>query len=376
MDHCPVRVGGQAIGLLQVLSRDPNAFDQRRLELWDEVAQQVALVTSNLQVSFDNRRLSHQQRLVSLVSQAAVTAGSRDEAYRRLAEIGLGLSGVESSTVFLWHEDDGLLEVAHEAVTNGFTPHYRSGERIVPPGSPEQDGVFRVERTGHYCLEDETLPAPERAMLERLRVGRTAIYPLRDESHVYGVLSLKARDTSPFPAETVRLAETIALTATAVVRNIRSREEERRTEREQHALLRLSRVATSYESVEERMGRLEGVDERVLGRRRPVDQVQVQTVDAEAFEAGVECGQCALVSLVGIPQLVVMKTSSRALRTRRPLGRPRLRCRRWRRCRHGGIRLPTRSPRLVPSHPVGSGKRRVRPRGSRYRRSALSREKP
>ena len=249
----PLRVGGQAIGLLQVLARDPNAFDNRRLQLWDEVAQQVALVTSNLQVSFDNRRLSHEQHLVSLVSQAAVTADSRDDAYRRLAEIGLGLSGVESSTVFLWHEEDGLLEVAHEAVTNGFTPHYQPGERIFPPRLPEQGGAFRIERTGHYYLGDESLPEPERAMIEKLRVGRTAIYPLRDESRVYGVLSLKARDTGPFPQETVRLAEMIALTATAVVRNIRSREEERRTEREQHALLRLSRAATNCASVDELM---------------------------------------------------------------------------------------------------------------------------
>jgi diguanylate cyclase (GGDEF)-like protein len=250
----PLRVGGQAIGLLQVLSRDPNAFDQRRLRLWDEIAQQVSLVTSNLQVSFDNRRLSHQQQLVSLVSQAGVTADSRDDAYRRLAEIGLGLAGVESSTIFLWHEDDGLLEIAHEAVTNGFTPHYRSGERIIPPGYPQHDGTFRIERTGHYYLDDESLPVLERAMLDKLRVGRTAIYPLRDESRVYGVLSLKARDSGPFPTETVRLAEMIALTATAVVRNIRSREEEQRTELEQHALLRLSRAATSCASVEELMG--------------------------------------------------------------------------------------------------------------------------
>ena len=145
----PLRVGGQAIGYSRS-SRGSERVDNRRLQLWDEVAQQVALVTSNLQVSFDNRRLSHQQHLVSLVSQAAVTAESRDDAYRRLAEIGLELSGVESSTVFLWHEEDGLLEVAHEAVTNGFTPHYQPGKRIFPPGSPTGWRI-RIERTGHCC---------------------------------------------------------------------------------------------------------------------------------------------------------------------------------------------------------------------------------
>ena len=38
-------------------------------------------------------------------------------------------------------------------------------------------------------------------MLGRLRVGPYAIFLLADEGRVYGVLSLKARDTSPFPAE-------------------------------------------------------------------------------------------------------------------------------------------------------------------------------
>ena len=48
--------------------------------------------------------------------------------------------------------------------------------------------------------------------------------------------------------------------------------------------------------------RLEGFDERVVGGRRPVDQVQVEAIDAEPIETGVKRGQCVVVSLVGIPQ--------------------------------------------------------------------------
>src|ERR1700727_1516700 len=49
--------------------------------------------------------------------------------------------------------------------------------------------------------------------------------------------------------------------------------------------------------------RLEGVDELVQLRHRPVHQVQVEVVDPQPIHAGVECGQRAFVTLVRVPQL-------------------------------------------------------------------------
>jgi diguanylate cyclase (GGDEF)-like protein len=249
----PLRVGGQGVGLLQVLARDPNAFDYRRVQLWDEVAQQVSLLISSLQISFDNRRLLRQHQLVSQVSQAGAMSATRHDAFQRLAEIGLGLPGVESSTIYLWHDEDGLLEVAHEAVGIDLEARYRPGMRIQPPGLSGPGAPLRITDSSHLYRDKEDLTEAERALLEQIGVGRAAIFLLRDERHVHGVLSLKARETGPFPAETMRLAEAITPAVAAVVRNVRSRDEERRTEREQVALLRLSRAATRCESVDDLM---------------------------------------------------------------------------------------------------------------------------
>jgi diguanylate cyclase (GGDEF)-like protein len=249
----PLRVGGQGVGLLQVLARDPNAFDSRRVQLWDEVAQQVSLLISSLQISFDNRRLLRQHQLVSRVSQAGAMASTREDAFRQLAEIGLGLPGVGSSSIFLWHEDDELLEVAHEALGAEMVSRYRPGMRFQPPGLSGPGAPIRIDGFSHLYVDKEDLTETERAMLAQLGVGRVAIFLLRDERQVHGVLSLKARETGPFPAETIRLAEAITPTVAAVVRNVRSRDEERRAEREHVALLRLSRAATRSQSVDELM---------------------------------------------------------------------------------------------------------------------------
>jgi hypothetical protein len=48
--------------------------------------------------------------------------------------------------------------------------------------------------------------------------------------------------------------------------------------------------------------RLEGVDEFMQFRHRPVHQVEVKIIDPQVLHADVECRQGALVTLLGIPQ--------------------------------------------------------------------------
>ncbi len=46
-----------------------------------------------------------------------------------------------------------------------------------------------------------------------------------------------------------------------------------------------------------------GVDEAVFARHRPVDQVEVDVVEAEAAETGLEGRQSRVVTLLGVPEL-------------------------------------------------------------------------
>ncbi|MDQ2683776.1 MAG: GAF domain-containing protein, partial [Chloroflexota bacterium] len=247
----PLRVGGRAIGLLQVLARQPDAFDQRRIRLWDEVAQQVSLVISTLQVSFDNQRLSRHQELLTRINAASGSSSSAAEVYRTIAETGLSLPGVESSALFLWYEEDNLLEAAHHAVSGDWFTPYEPGTRMTPAAWLVGDAPIRRWETTHIWLRDETLPDSSRTYLETIRCGRAALFMLIEEGNVLGVLSLKARDDGPFPEETINLAESIATASAAIVRNVRARTADRQAEREQTALLTLSRAATASASEEE-----------------------------------------------------------------------------------------------------------------------------
>src|SRR5260221_10574032 len=46
-----------------------------------------------------------------------------------------------------------------------------------------------------------------------------------------------------------------------------------------------------------------GIEEAILGRDRPVDQVEVEAIQPEAVEALLESSQGRLVALLGVPQL-------------------------------------------------------------------------
>ncbi len=241
----PMRMGGRAVGLLQVLSQLPDAFDARRIRMWDEVAQQVALVISTLQVSFDNQRLSHQQLVLSRIHQASSSSSSVLETYRTIAEAGLSLAGVDSSAVFIWHEEDNVLEVACHLVSDPSFASYPPGWRDRPLAWIEEDQPIRPRETTHLWLEDPTLTPQQRTFLAESRMGRAALFMLIEDGQVHGVLSLKSREPVAFDSDVIRLGESIATSSAAIVRNLRARSAERRIEQEQRALLELSRAATT-----------------------------------------------------------------------------------------------------------------------------------
>jgi diguanylate cyclase (GGDEF)-like protein len=247
----PLRVGGKVVGLLQVLSRDPEAFDDSRLRFWDEIAQQIAPVITTLQVSFDNLRLSRQQRLIALINQAGATATSAEEAYERLASVGLELPEVESSLLLLWHEDDGLLEVAHEAVTDESLRRYRPRQRIRPSNWDDNGPPIRPRPPVHLYAAKPELSATEQEFLKRIGRGRTAVFMMLEEGQVHGVMALESRSGEPFPADIIEIGEVVASTAAAVLRNLRSRDLDRRKEREQDVLVRITQAATTSASVDD-----------------------------------------------------------------------------------------------------------------------------
>ena len=95
--------------------------------------------------------------------------------------------------------------------------------------------------------------------------------------------------------------------------------------------------------------RLPGVDVELAGRRRPVDQVQVERVELELVQRLVERTQGRVVALVGVPQLGRdEQLFAGDAGQRRPLHRCLPRCRRSRRCRCCG------SPTLIASVTAGT----------------------
>ena len=117
-----------------------------------------------------------------------------------------------------------------------------------------------------------------------------------------------------------------------------------------------------------------GVEVAVLARHRPVDQVEVDVVEAEPLEALLEGAQRRVVALLGVPELGGDEdlVAVAARRRRSPPRRP-PRCGRRRRCRCGGSRSPAplRPPPGCP--PAAPGRRRSRAGGSPRRRAGRRR---
>lgn len=237
----PLKVGDQAIGVLDIKSARLNAFGQEKIMLLESLADEVA-------VAVENERLYHEfnQKVDELARLQRVTAGVNstlvlEDVLQLVVESAVAaVPAAETGSLFLMDENRNLiLKAGH-----GLKP---SGDKTVCLRWGEGYSGW-VAREGQPLILDN-VPEDPRAVRfgdQVTSIKSAVVVPLQAKGKIIGTLCLDNRSTyAAFDESGLQLLQTFADQAAIAIENARLYAETSHRLRELDAL---NRIATSITS--------------------------------------------------------------------------------------------------------------------------------
>ena len=215
----PLRVRGQAIGIIEVDSATAGFFTPRDAERLRAFADQAAIAISNAQLFDETRRRAEHMATLNRIG-LTITAGlDIDHVLRSLYEQCQQVVAADSFYVALYDVETGLIHF----------PLFRDQGRYISMDS--HDIQTRPGLTGHVIQTRQTLYLPDTfgpgaAAFQIIRSGGTparsfAGVPLILRDEVLGVLSVQSYQPNAYSLDQIRLLETIATQAAVAIENAR-----------------------------------------------------------------------------------------------------------------------------------------------------------
>jgi PAS domain S-box-containing protein len=236
----PIRTGEEIVGVLDVQSPHPNAFDDNDVMLIETVADQMAVAIQNARL-FDEVRQrvaeleTLQRTSLQFASPLDVTA-----VLESIVESALSIVGATDCYLYLYDE-------ASETFTLGAERHEDVVQRPVI-GTPRQDGLsVTVVRKGHPVVINDALSHSLYASSEAQtwNVHAIAGFPLKRAERVLGVFNVAFTRPHAFSENELRVLGLLAHQAAIAIENAYLFELEQRRWREAEALRKASFVLGS-----------------------------------------------------------------------------------------------------------------------------------
>ncbi|MGE0700518.1 MAG: GAF domain-containing protein [Hyphomicrobiaceae bacterium] len=254
----PILRSGEAIGVITVAGRLPNAFSDRQIALLNAFADQAVIAINNVglfeEVQARSRELTESLEYQTATSQVlAVISRSPDElqpVLDAIAEISHRICSSDYALVF--RLIDGALHlVAQSGATAELGDWLRSRPLIPTRGSVAGRAIVE----GQSCHFADVLADPEFATLDRQKATRTRTslgVPLLRGGEPLGVIVLVRTEVRPFEKRQIDLVTTFADQAVIAINNAglfeevqaRSRELARSVE-EMRSLAEVGRTVSS-----------------------------------------------------------------------------------------------------------------------------------
>ncbi|MFL7792506.1 MAG: GAF domain-containing protein [Anaerolineae bacterium] len=195
----PLIVRDQLIGIISVQSARPHAFEKHDWQLFSDIAHQVAIAITNIQLYQEARRRLAEAELIQEVMMAAASTLDFDLVLERTVKALYRALGVDRLGFLLPDESDGAL-VLHPSLA-GFS---ESAFRIPTKGNL----VGQVYRTGHPALlsKVETPLYPDQSV----DVRSALVVPVRVGDRVRAVLLAEGSQEEDFGEDEMRIFTTVA----------------------------------------------------------------------------------------------------------------------------------------------------------------------
>jgi GAF domain-containing protein len=218
----PLLARGRLLGVLDVQSRETNAFKEQDISVLQVMADQIAAGIDNArlfqEISDQAGLLAELQTITNLMSQQANTRN----ALNVLATRAVSLFNADGGGVFLYRPEKDNLKL----VVNLNVNDEQVGE-ILRPGEGLSGLVFAENKT--ITIDDYEVWEGRSEKFTHVGFHSAVALPLRRQTEPIGVLALtRTQKGQPFKADEVQIAELLAAQVSAVIINNQLIEETRR----------------------------------------------------------------------------------------------------------------------------------------------------
>lgn len=202
----PLLVEGQVLGVLDVQSTEAGAFGPDDLFILATLADQVAVAVNSAR-AYEAQRVEAWVTTVMLqVAEATSQAETMEDVLDTAVRVTSMLAGVESTTIWLWHEEVGAFHygasfgLRDAAETRTVQSKQESGENAHSPGDlagrlrflpgewPALDELRSTRTAAVLAREAQWDPLPE-AFGEVCSGDLVALLPMLNQGEVFGVLA-------------------------------------------------------------------------------------------------------------------------------------------------------------------------------------------
>ncbi len=226
----PLKVKGTIVGVLDVQSNTPNAFNQDDITALTSLADQLAIAIENARLfEISQKRASDMGFLFEITSTAASATGSLGETLETLATELIRQMKGHGIEIFLKVEGQDVLQsqvlIVSKETEAGIEYQYVDSDSTIPIGFGLIGWVARHQRPiviNDFAQEQEYLPS--------ISSSRSGIFvPLSSGSTLVGVVAIEGARPYQYDDEDLRLLITLSSTLTPIIQNVLLVEELQRT---------------------------------------------------------------------------------------------------------------------------------------------------
>jgi GAF domain-containing protein/two-component sensor histidine kinase/HAMP domain-containing protein len=243
----PMKVKGQVVGVLNVESDRPNAFDASDVAVLQALANQVAVAIENARLYESEHRRADQFRVLAEVGQ-------------RITSI-LDVDRLLSQTVAAISEAFGYYHVGI-ALIEGDMAVYKVGAGALWEGQPAgfnpprlkigQEGLTGwVAASGAPLLVPDVSREPRYVRMEGSQTQSEVALPIRTKDHTIGVLDIQSDRLNAFDQSDLAVLQSLANQLAVAIENARLFETEQRRAEQLRIINEVGRRITSILTVDD-----------------------------------------------------------------------------------------------------------------------------
>ena len=233
----PLLVRGELLGILDVQSRDVDAFQPEDITIMQLMADQLASSIENARLYTESQRradlLSQLPGIAALMNQQADTRQVLNVLVRR----SMALLDSDGAAAWLWQPESQRLEliVGYEQGKQMAAGIHLAASEGLPGRLFVENKTFIIDDYAAWVEESPTTPAAASGAMHHLSAKAVLAVPLRQADDPIGILALTRSHThSVYTQEEAQFLESLSLLSAITIRNIQLLNETRRlVQREQ-----------------------------------------------------------------------------------------------------------------------------------------------